>query len=59
VARVRSPVGLALGAESPEEIALSILGEILAIQRGFDGGFLAGREGSLHRSSGTSALARS
>ena len=59
VASVRSPVGLALGAESPEEIALSILGEILAIQRGSDGGFLAGREGSLHRPSATSALARS
>lgn len=59
LSRVRSPVGLALGAESPEEIALSILGEILALQRGFDGGFLAGREGSLHRSPETSALARS
>ena len=59
VARVRSPVGLALGAESPEEIAISIIGEILATQRGFDGGFLAGRDGSLHRSSDTSAFARS
>lgn len=59
VSHVRSPVGLALGAESPEEIAVSILSEILAIQRGFDGGFLAGRDGSLHRSSDTSALARS
>ena len=59
VARVHSPVGLALGAESPEEIAVSIMGEILAIQRGFDGGFLAGRDASLHRSSETSALARS
>ena len=59
VARVHSPVGLALGAESPEEIAVSIMGEILAIQRGFDGGFLAGRDGSLHRSSDTSAFARS
>lgn len=49
LSRVRSPVGLALGAETPEEIAVSILGEILALQRGFDGGFLAGRETSLHR----------
>lgn len=56
---VRSPVGLALGAETPEEIAVSILGEMLALQRGFDGGFLAGRETSLHRSPETSALARS
>jgi xanthine dehydrogenase accessory factor len=30
LARVRSPVGLALGAESPAEIAVSIVGEIVA-----------------------------
>lgn len=57
--RVRSPVGLALGAETPEEIALSILGEILARQRGFDAGFLAGRAESLHRPRSNSAFARS
>lgn len=57
--RVRSPIGLAVGAETPEEIALSILGEVLALQRGFDGGFLAGRAASLHRVRSTSALARS
>ena len=48
-ARVRSPVGLALGAETPDEVALSIMGELLAIRRGFDGGFLSGSVGSLHR----------
>lgn len=57
--RVRSPVGLALGAETPEEIAVSILGEMLALQRGFDGGFLSGREASLHRPADSSAFARS
>jgi xanthine/CO dehydrogenase XdhC/CoxF family maturation factor len=57
--RVRSPVGLALGAESPEEIAVSILGEILAIQRGFAGGFLNGREASLHRPAVSRSMARS
>jgi xanthine/CO dehydrogenase XdhC/CoxF family maturation factor len=57
--RLRSPVGLALGAETPEEIALSILGEILARQRGFDGGFLAGSSESLHRPRSNSAFARS
>jgi xanthine/CO dehydrogenase XdhC/CoxF family maturation factor len=50
---------LALGAETPEEIAMSILGEILALQRGFDGGFLQGRETTLHRPAETNALARS
>jgi xanthine/CO dehydrogenase XdhC/CoxF family maturation factor len=59
LSRVRSPVGLALGAETPEEIAVSILGEILAVQRGFDGGFLDGRVTSLHRSAESTALAGS
>ncbi len=49
LSRVRSPVGLSLGAETPEEVAVSILGEILAIRRGFEGGFLSGSVRSLHR----------
>jgi xanthine dehydrogenase accessory factor len=59
LARVRSPIGLALGAETPEEIAVSILGEMLAIQRGFDGGFLTGSNASLHRAPDSRVLARS
>ena len=59
LSRVYSPVGLAIGADTPEEIAVSILGEIVALQRGFDGGFLTGRDTSLHRAPATSALARS
>ncbi|HEX2458368.1 MAG TPA: XdhC family protein [Vicinamibacterales bacterium] len=58
LSRVRSPIGLSLGAESPEEIAVSILGELLAFRRGFDGGFLNGRESSLHRPDAIRSIAR-
>jgi xanthine dehydrogenase accessory factor len=45
---VRSPVGLALGAETPQEIAVAVLGEVTAVRRGFEGGFLSGSVASLH-----------
>jgi xanthine dehydrogenase accessory factor len=38
VARLRCPVGLDIGSRSPEEIALSILAEIVAVERGRPGG---------------------
>jgi xanthine dehydrogenase accessory factor len=57
--RVHSPIGLAIGAETAEEVALAILAEILAIRRGFAGGFLTGSTGSLHRPAATRAVARS
>ena len=59
LAAVHSPVGLSLGAETPEEVALSILSEILAIRRGFEGGFLSGSSSSLHRPDEKRLLARS
>ena len=40
---VHSPAGLDLGSEGPEEIALAIVGEILAVRNGRPGGFLKER----------------
>ncbi len=47
-ARLRSPAGLDLGAEGPEEIAAAIVAEIVAVKRGRGGGFLRDRPGPIH-----------
>jgi len=44
LARVHGPIGLDLGARSPEEMALAILGEIVAVRYGRAGGFLSSVE---------------
>lgn len=40
--KVRAPIGLDIGAVSPEEVALAILAEIVAERRGGSGGSLSG-----------------
>lgn len=48
LASVRTPVGLDIGANTPAEIALSIVAEVLAVRRGFTGGALRDRSGPIH-----------
>jgi xanthine dehydrogenase accessory factor len=47
-ARIHGPAGLDLGSEGPEEIAQSIVAEMIAVKRGRDGGFLKERPGPIH-----------
>jgi len=48
VARLSSPIGLDLGARTPEETAVSIAAEIIALRWGGDGARLMGTEGPIH-----------
>ncbi|HVH54468.1 MAG TPA: XdhC family protein, partial [Actinomycetota bacterium] len=46
--RIHGPAGLDVGAEGPEEIAAAIVVEIVAVERGREGGFLRNRLGPIH-----------
>jgi len=46
--KLHAPVGLDLGAETPESIALSIVAEIQAVLAGRSAGFLRERKGSIY-----------
>ncbi|MCX6386749.1 MAG: XdhC family protein [Solirubrobacterales bacterium] len=50
--RIHAPVGLDLGAVTPEETALSILSEIVASGRGREGGRLAHSKHRIHNTAG-------
>ncbi len=54
---VHAPVGLDIGAESPEEIALAIVAEISAVSAGRTGGLLRDRRGPIHERAGTRRVA--
>jgi xanthine dehydrogenase accessory factor len=49
VARIRAPIGIEIGAETPEEIAISIAAELIAVRRGCDIETISARERVLER----------
>ncbi len=46
--RLRSPIGLDLGASTPEETAVAILAEVIAVRNGARANSLTGGSGSIH-----------
>jgi xanthine dehydrogenase accessory factor len=48
-AHLHAPIGLDIGAETPEQLALSVVAEIHAVLRGVPGGYLRDRQGPIHR----------
>lgn len=47
--QLRAPAGLDIGSETPEEIALAIAAEMLAVANGHDGGALSAHGAPIHR----------
>jgi xanthine dehydrogenase accessory factor len=52
LARLRSPIGLDLGARTPEETAISIAAELTQLRWGGTGRALTDTEGRIHRDDG-------
>lgn len=55
LARLRSPIGLDLGVSTPQETAVAILAEILAVRSGASGSPLSTTTGAIHRTAGARA----
>ncbi|WP_420316127.1 XdhC family protein [Ekhidna sp.] len=51
--RMYAPIGLEIGAETPEEIAISVLAEINAVLNGTKGTFLRDKQGPIHTKENT------
>lgn len=49
LSRLHAPVGLDISAETPEETAVSIMGQVIAARSGAPGGSLVGGDESIHR----------
>lgn len=46
--RVRNPIGVDIGADTPEEISISIMAELVAVRGNYEAGFLSERQGPIH-----------
>lgn len=55
LARLHAPIGLDIGARTPEETAISIMAEVITVRTGRPGASLRGGDGPLHAPSGRRA----
>ncbi|MQY28709.1 XdhC family protein [Nocardia aurantia] len=55
LSRLRSPIGLDLGARTPQQTAISILAEIIADRHGGTGAHLSDLDGDIHHTTGRPA----